>query len=148
MDRLAGQRASGHQASGIRSFGSTAGTASSGKAGGTRLGTGTRLNRGIRLKGGCRGTRLNHGRQVLRRQAHRFGYWQDGIGWKEFSLFSGFNYWSTASKRRSANEWSSWRQRRTGGWNRRGSSCYRGLFYRVKGRIGAASGNRGLTCGR
>ncbi|CAI9621004.1 unnamed protein product, partial [Staurois parvus] len=51
--------------------------------------------------------RLNHGRQDLRRQAHRFGYWQDGTGWKEFSLFSGFNYWSTASKRRSANEWSS-----------------------------------------
>ncbi|CAI9550887.1 unnamed protein product, partial [Staurois parvus] len=116
--------------------------------GSIRLGTGIRLGTDLRLKCGCRGTRLNHGRQVLRRQAHRFGYWQDGIGWKEFSLFSGFNYWSTASKRMSANEWSSWRQRRAGGWNRGGSSWYRGLFYRVKGRIGAASGNRVLTCGR
>ncbi|CAI9547879.1 unnamed protein product, partial [Staurois parvus] len=101
-----------------------------------------RLGTDIRLKCGCRGTRLNHGRQ-----AHRFGYWQDGIGWKEFPLFSGFNYWSTASKCRSANEWSSWRQRRTGGWNRGGSCCYRGLLYRVKERIGAASGSRGLVCG-
>ncbi|CAI9595199.1 unnamed protein product, partial [Staurois parvus] len=75
-----------------------------------------------------------------RASGHQF-VWQDGTGWKEFSLFSGFNYWSTASKRRSANEWSSWRQRRAGGWNRGGNSCYRGLLYRVKGRIGAASGN-------
>ncbi|CAI9600266.1 unnamed protein product, partial [Staurois parvus] len=95
-----------------------------------------RLGRNIML-----GTRLNHGRPVLRRQADRFGYWQDGTGWKEFSLFSGFNYWGTASKRRSANEWSSWRRRRAGGWNRGVNSCYRGLLYRVKGRIGAASGN-------
>ncbi|CAI9555961.1 unnamed protein product, partial [Staurois parvus] len=79
---------------------------------------------GFRLS---RGFRLNHGRQV-----HRFGYWQDGIGWKEFSLFSGFNYWSTASKRRSANEWSSWRQRRAGGWNRGGAVATEGFFTGLK----------------
>ncbi|CAI9540740.1 unnamed protein product, partial [Staurois parvus] len=43
-----------------------------------------RLGRDIRLKCGCRGTRLNHGRQVLRRQAHRFWilagwYWLERI---------------------------------------------------------------------
>ncbi|CAI9588196.1 unnamed protein product, partial [Staurois parvus] len=92
---------------GIRSSGSTAGTESSGKTAGIRLGTDIRLGRDIRLNCGCRGTRLNHGRRVLRRQADRFGYWQDGTGWKEFSLFSAFSYWSTVSKRRSVNEWSS-----------------------------------------
>ncbi|CAI9538230.1 unnamed protein product [Staurois parvus] len=62
----------------------TAGTGSSGVIGSSGwisssgLGTDIRLGRDIRLKCGCRGTRLNHGRQVLRRQAHRFGYWQDG----------------------------------------------------------------------
>ncbi|CAI9597087.1 unnamed protein product [Staurois parvus] len=40
---------------------------------------------------------MDHGRQVLRRQAHRFGYWQDGTGWEEFSLFSGFSYRSTVN---------------------------------------------------
>ncbi|CAI9624323.1 unnamed protein product, partial [Staurois parvus] len=64
-----------------------------------------RLDQFIRLGTDIRlGTRLNHGRRVLRRQADRFGYWQDGTGWKEFSLFSGFSYWSTVSKRRSVNE--------------------------------------------
>ncbi|CAI9568535.1 unnamed protein product, partial [Staurois parvus] len=67
--------------SGIGSSGSTAGI------GGHRV---TRRDRIIRLDQFIRlGTdiRLNHGRQVLRRQAHRFGYWQDGIGWKEFRFF-------------------------------------------------------------
>ncbi|CAI9623792.1 unnamed protein product, partial [Staurois parvus] len=39
--------------------------------------SGHRLGRDIRLNCGCRGTRLNHGRRVFRRQADRFGYWQD-----------------------------------------------------------------------
>ncbi|CAI9537291.1 unnamed protein product, partial [Staurois parvus] len=100
-----------------------------------------RLDQFIRLGRNIRGTRLHHGRQVLRWEADRFGYWQDGIGWKELSPFPGFSYRSTVSKRRFVNGWSSWRQRRAGGWNRGGNSCYRGLLYRVKGRIGAASGN-------
>ncbi|CAI9532551.1 unnamed protein product [Staurois parvus] len=53
------------------------------------------------------GTRLHHGRRVLRWQADRFGYWEDGIGWKEFSPFPGFSYRSTVSKRRFVNGWSS-----------------------------------------
>ncbi|CAI9603161.1 unnamed protein product, partial [Staurois parvus] len=107
LDRLARQGASGHQASGIGSSGSTAGIGIIRLNQFIRLGTDIRLGRDIRLNYGCRGTRLNHGRWVLRRQADRFGYWQDGTGWKEFSLFSGFSYWSTVSKRRSVNEWSS-----------------------------------------
>ncbi|CAI9597042.1 unnamed protein product, partial [Staurois parvus] len=93
----------GTGSSGIGSSGSTAGIGSPGMPAGTgssagigspgmTAGTGSS---GIGSSGstaGHRVTRLNHGRQVLRRQAHRFGYWQDGTGWKEFSLFSGFNY--------------------------------------------------------
>ncbi|CAI9605618.1 unnamed protein product, partial [Staurois parvus] len=56
---------------------------------------------------------------------------------KNFHFFLGFSYWGTASKCRAVNGWSRWRQRRAGGWNRGGNSCYSGLFYRVKGRIGA-----------
>ncbi|CAI9548633.1 unnamed protein product [Staurois parvus] len=44
-------------------------------------------HQGIRQNCRCRGTRLNHGRWVLRRQADQFGYWQDGTGWKKFSPF-------------------------------------------------------------
>ncbi|CAI9597835.1 unnamed protein product [Staurois parvus] len=40
---------------------------------------------------------MHHGRRVLRWQADRFGYWQDGIGWKEFSPFPGFSYRSTVN---------------------------------------------------
>ncbi|CAI9610247.1 unnamed protein product, partial [Staurois parvus] len=69
---------------GIESPGKTAGTGSSGVIGSSGWNSSSGwvqtsgLGRGIRLKCGCRGTRLNHGKQVLRRQAHRFGYWQDG----------------------------------------------------------------------
>ncbi|CAI9547681.1 unnamed protein product, partial [Staurois parvus] len=93
---LARQRALGHQASGIGSSGSTVGTASSGIIGPSGwVDTSSWVG-----YTGSSGIRLNHGRRVLRRQADRFGYWQDGIGWKEFSLFSGFSYWSAGSKRR------------------------------------------------
>ncbi|CAI9578431.1 unnamed protein product, partial [Staurois parvus] len=82
---------------GIGSPGMTAGTGSSGVIGssGWISSSGWVQTSGwVGTSGwcGCRGTRLNHGRQVLRRQAHRFGYWQDGTGWEEFSLFSGFSY--------------------------------------------------------
>ncbi|CAI9611558.1 unnamed protein product, partial [Staurois parvus] len=50
--------------------------------------------------------RLDNRRRDLRQQADRFGYWQDGTGWKEFSLL-GFSYWSTVSKRRTVNGGSS-----------------------------------------
>ncbi|CAI9564668.1 unnamed protein product [Staurois parvus] len=68
---------------------------------------------------------MNHGRRVLRWQADRFGYWQDGTGCKEFSPFPGFSYRSTVNGAAEDRE-------ELGGWNRGGSSCYRGLLYRVK----------------
>ncbi|CAI9552860.1 unnamed protein product, partial [Staurois parvus] len=83
--------ASSGKAVGTESPGTTAGSESIGTTAGTGSGTGSsgstghrvnwpnriirldQLGTGIRLKCGCRGIRLNHGRQVLRR---------DGIGWK------------------------------------------------------------------
>ncbi|CAI9603492.1 unnamed protein product, partial [Staurois parvus] len=205
LDRLAGQRASGHQASGhlarqwaprhlarqwapespgttvgsesigttagtghqvprivwldsghrvIRSFGSPAGTASSGKAGGSKstgmtAALGQILDRlaGQRALGHQASGHLAQQRALrhLARQwapSHQARQWAlesigttagtgssgTGLSGSNFLAFFGFNYWSTASKRRSANEWSSWRQRRAGGWDRGGSSCYRGFF--------------------
>ncbi|CAI9602508.1 unnamed protein product, partial [Staurois parvus] len=118
----------GTGSSGMGLSGSTAGIGSPGMTAGTgspgiriirlhqfirpdqfiRLGTDLRLGTDIRLKCGRRGTRLNHGRQVLRRQALTgLDTGRMVLVGKNFRFFSGFNYWSTASKRRSANEWSS-----------------------------------------
>ncbi|CAI9608788.1 unnamed protein product, partial [Staurois parvus] len=77
---------------GIGSPGMTAGTGSSGVIGssGWISSSGWVQTSGwVETSGwcGCRGTRLNHGRQVLRRQAHRFGNWQDGTGGKNFRFF-------------------------------------------------------------
>ncbi|CAI9538116.1 unnamed protein product, partial [Staurois parvus] len=67
-------------------------------------------------------------------------------GWVDTSSWVGYTGSSGMVLVTGAQE-SSCRQRRADGWNKGGSSCYRGLLYRVKDRISAASGSRGLICG-